>query len=558
MNQSPPVLLVVSPHFSQWLNDERISLALTTYQTNRLFLLGLKPDGSLSAFERLFDRPMGLHATAERLYMSSRYQLWRLDNGLPAGTEHEGYDRLYVPRVAHTTGALDVHDIGLIPSAGGWTPVFVNTLYSCLATLSENYSFKAIWQPSFITRLAPEDRCHLNGLAVVDGKPRYVTAVSSSDVAAGWRERRQEGGCLIDVQTDELVLTDLSMPHSPRVYRDRVWLLNSGTGELGYADLEQGRFEPIAFCPGYLRGLAFYGQYAIVGLSKPRENRTFSDLALDERLQVDGVEARCGLVVVDLETGEIAHWLEFEGVVAELYDVQILPGVVRPMALGFRTDEICRVLTVEDDAELSFEPLVAADGSSEQPIDFMVLQDATQQPGAHHQPSEQVRGITPAGRTIADVPTIDDTGYRFQLSIDMSVAAAQQDFAQLTFPDLVARAQSRFIREPLIATVVLYRGQIVGMAMAEVSEAGKSAEVISLYLAPEHRGRRLSYGLLNHLLKALQERACGSVRLMYQADWPSVQPLERLLTGSGWEAPQPCQAPDREGQAELRMAHRRL
>ena len=357
MASRPPLELLASPHLLGWLNDADVSLAFTTYQTNRLFLVGLKPDGRLSTFERLFDRPMGLHATPERLLMSTRWQLWELHNALPEGELHDGFDRLFVPRRAHTTGALDVHDIAI---DGTGRVVFVNTAYSCLATPSERYSFAPLWQPPFISRLAPEDRCHLNGLAMRDGVPAYVTSVSRSDVVGGWRERREAGGCLIDVASGELVSTELSMPHSPRCYRDRIWLLNSGTGELGYVDPDRGSFEPIVFCPGFLRGLTFVGDYAIVGLSKPRHERTFSGLPLDERLAEKDAEARCGLQVVDLNRGLVVHWLELEGVVVELYDVQALPGVKRPTALGFRSDEIQRLITLDEQAGPSFQPLASS------------------------------------------------------------------------------------------------------------------------------------------------------------------------------------------------------
>src|SRR4029077_7559749 len=131
-------------------------------------LIGLKPNGVLSTFERHFDRPMGLSATADRLLMTSRWQLWELANALPAGASYNGYDRVYVPRVSHTTGAVDAHDV---VRDGAGRIVFVNTLYSCLAAASDAYSFAPLWQPPFISRLAPEDRCHLNGLALADGEP---------------------------------------------------------------------------------------------------------------------------------------------------------------------------------------------------------------------------------------------------------------------------------------------------------------------------------------------------------------------------------------------------
>lgn len=360
----PPLTIHTSRHFQSWLREAGISLGFTTYQTNRLFLIGSKDDGGLSAFERIFERPMGLYATPERLYMNSLWQIWELDDALPRGETHNGYDRLYVPRRAHTTGHLDVHDIAL---DGAGRIVFVNTLYSCLATISERYSFKPLWKPPFVSKLVPEDRCHLNGLAMADGVPAYATTVSRSDVVAGWRDRRHTGGCVIDVEDNEVILDSLSMPHSPRVYRDKLWVLNSGTGEFGWVDRSAGRFEPVAFCPGYLRGLAFHGNFAIVGLSKQRKERTFSGLALDDRLRDKDADARCGLWVIDLTTGTVAHWLQLEGVVIELYDVVVIPETRRPMALGFKTDEIQRLITIDAEPRPVFEPLVVPDPASHPP-----------------------------------------------------------------------------------------------------------------------------------------------------------------------------------------------
>jgi uncharacterized protein (TIGR03032 family) len=374
---APPLEVRASRHFLSWLAESGASLAFTTYQTNRLFLIGSKEGGRLSIFERHFDRPMGLCATPERLWMSTRWQVWQLANALPPGERYDGYDRLYVPRQAHSTGDLDVHDIA---TDGDGRVVFVNTAWSCLATLSERYSFAPLWQPPFISRLAPEDRCHLNGLAMEGGRPAFVTAVSRSDVAAGWRERRHEGGCLLDVASGETVLGDLSMPHSPRLAGGRLWLLNSGTGELGFADRVRGRFEPVAFCPGFLRGLAFLGDFAVVGLSKPRQERTFTGLALDERLREKDAEARCGLWVIDTRSGVVAHWLELEGVVAELYDVQVLPGVRRPTALGFKSDEIQRLITVDAAPRPVFVPLVAKRGPGD---------DGQPRPAAPEPPREE-------------------------------------------------------------------------------------------------------------------------------------------------------------------------
>jgi uncharacterized protein (TIGR03032 family) len=357
-----------SRHFLDWLAEMGMSLAFSTYQTGKLFFVGRKLDAGLAVFERTFNHAMGLWASVDgrTLWLAAKFQMWRFeqapaaavpyrtpaaegdDAAAPAWTDR-GYDVVYVPRVGYTTGDIDIHDVAV--DADGRV-VFVCTVFGCLATLSERASFQPLWRPPFLSALVPEDRSHLNGLAMRDGRAAYVTAVADCDVADGWRDRRQDGGCVIDVASGEIVARGLSMPHSPRWYRDRLWLVNSGTGEFGSVDLASGRFEPIAFCPGYLRGLAFAGDYAVVTLSKPR-HVTFHGLALDEHLKSRGAEPQCGLQVIDLRTGAIAHWLRLDGsLVTELYDVVVLPGVRQPMAVGFKTNEIERLLLVDEPGEL--------------------------------------------------------------------------------------------------------------------------------------------------------------------------------------------------------------
>jgi uncharacterized protein (TIGR03032 family) len=343
-SEEPWIEVTSSRQVPGWLAEQRISLAFTTYQAGKLFLLGQQPDGRLAVFERTFNRCMGLWGDGQTLWMSSLYQLWRFENVLAPGEQYNGHDRLYIPRVGYTTGDLDIHDLAV--DVGGRV-VFVNTRFSCLATLSEKCSFTPLWRPPFISKLAGEDRCHLNGLALDEGQPRYVTAVSTSDVTDGWRDRRRDGGVVVDIQSNQVIASGLSMPHSPRVHQGRLWLLHSGTGYLGSIDLANGKFQPLTFCPGYLRGLAFAGDYAIVGLSGPRhDQKTFGGLALDDELAAHGASPRCGLYVIDLRSGDVAHWIRVEGMVSELYDVVVLPSVVRPMALGFKTDEIQRLLTI--------------------------------------------------------------------------------------------------------------------------------------------------------------------------------------------------------------------
>jgi uncharacterized protein (TIGR03032 family) len=345
----PWIEVTTSRHFSSWLADQQVSLAFTTYQTSKLFLLGRYPDGRLTVVERTVDRCMGLWGDGQTMWLSSRYQLWRFENLLRPGEHYQGADRLYIPKTGHTTGDLDIHDVAV---DGTGRVVFVATTFGCLATLNERYSFTPLWRPPFLSKLAAEDRCHLNGMALEEGRVKYVTVVSASDVADAWRDRRRDGGCVLEVPSGQVVASGLSMPHSPRVHGGKLWVLNSGTGMLGTIDPGSGAFTPLAFCPGYSRGLAFSGDYAVVGLSRPRHDKTFGGLALDEELPRRGAEARCGLHVIDLRNGDTVHWVRLEGMVSELYDVVVLPRVTRPAMLGFKSDEIQRTLAVGDEGTL--------------------------------------------------------------------------------------------------------------------------------------------------------------------------------------------------------------
>jgi uncharacterized protein (TIGR03032 family) len=349
--------LTTSRQFACWLAGTGASLAITTYQSGKVILVGSNPaTGRLSIFERTLERPMGLAFDGRRLAIATLVQITTFVDAAGGEATKDGYDAVFVPQFANFTADLDVHDLGFgaLGSGDGGSAgadgelIFVNTLFSCLATASPTHSFKPLWRPKFISRLAAEDRCHLNGLALAGGRPAYVTAVAETDVADGWRDHRSGGGVVIDVATNEVVCRGLSMPHSPRVHGGKLWVLNSGTGEFGTVDPEAGRFTPVAFCPGYLRGLSFIGDHALVGLSEPRENRTFAGLPLQDRLAAEKVEPRCAVFVINTKTGDIVHWLRIEGAVSELYDVVALPSIKRPSMIGFRSQEIRRTVSVEE------------------------------------------------------------------------------------------------------------------------------------------------------------------------------------------------------------------
>jgi uncharacterized protein (TIGR03032 family) len=332
--------------FGPWLSKSNLTIAITSYQSGRLYLVGSEPNGRVSFYERIFERAMGVVGNHQRLYLGSLFQLWRFENVLRKGElANKMYDRCYVPRNAQTIGDVDIHELGIRKNG---KVVFVNTKYSCLAELDPVHSFKPIWKPPFISKLAPEDRCHLNGLAMKDGVPKYVTAVCRSDSVDGWRDRRQDGGVVIDVETDEIVCEGLSMPHSPRWHNGKLWVLNAGSGYLGWVDFETKKFVPFTFCPGFLRGLSLHGNVAAVGISKPR-NKRFEGLALDDELSKRDADPWCGVQIVSLDNGDVLHWARFEGDINEIFDVCILPGVRNPMLVGMKTADIRELITFENE-----------------------------------------------------------------------------------------------------------------------------------------------------------------------------------------------------------------
>ncbi|MEM6299562.1 MAG: TIGR03032 family protein, partial [Bacteroidota bacterium] len=520
--------LNASGYFPAWLREQNISLGVTTYQTNRLFLIGMKPDGRLSTFERNFDRPMGLFTSQDRLYLSTRTQIWQFDNALSEGELYkETYNKLFVPRKSHTTGELDTHDVALDKDGD---LVFVNTRYCCLAKLSDQHSFRPIWKPPFISKLAPQDRCHLNGLAMVDGEPAFVTAVSKSDVPNGWRDRRHNGGVVVNVKTNEIICEGLSMPHSPRVYRDKLWVLNSGTGDFGYVDQEAKKFVPVTFCPGFMRGLAFHDKYAIVGLSGPRHDKTFGGLDVERRLAEKDADPKCGLLVIDIESGDIVHWFNFDGgLITELFDVQVLAGVSCPASLGFKTTEINRIISFpNEDGLVAFNIMPESDKDKQASPN--VAPDLALGTG-QNRTQQQADGT---GQVNVNDITLNQI--QFQLTDKISAQQMAQQFDKLTFPSIQRQLYATRLNEPLVTAVALYNRQPVGAAIAEIFPDGRG-KVISYFVAHQLRGKGIGKKLLETLESGLKQKRAKVMVMRYRSDWKSVTTLESFVPKMGFTDP---------------------
>jgi uncharacterized protein (TIGR03032 family) len=330
--EPPPLRSVHTSNFPGLLADGGFSILVSTYQAGKLVVLRAD-EGVLNTHFRSFDRPMGLAEREGRLAVGTSRAIWEFHD-VPAvarKVEPAGkHDAGFLPRTCHYTGDVRVHEMawatpplveGLQPDASSEL-IFVNTLFSCLCVRSDRYSFRPVWRPPFITALAPGDRCHLNGMGMRDGRPHYVTALGATDAEAGWRENKKDGGVLLEVPSGRPILAGLSMPHSPRWHLGRPWLLESGTGTLGYVDEAAGCYVPVVELPGFTRGLDFFGNLAFVGLSQVRETSTFGGLPITERS--GGLHS--GVWVVDLEAGRVVAFVRFEDAVQEIFAVVVLPG----------------------------------------------------------------------------------------------------------------------------------------------------------------------------------------------------------------------------------------
>jgi uncharacterized protein (TIGR03032 family) len=347
---APPLRSVHTSNFSAILEELGISVLVTTYQAGKLVML--RPDGDrLNTHFRSFIRPMGLAVDGDRLAIGTSLEIWEYHNtpAVARRLEPQGsHDACFLPRSSVCTGDIQIHEMAWADNGGDDRDLwFVNTRFSCLCTRSATHSFVPRWLPPFVTELVPEDRCHLNGLGLVDGRPAFVTALGATNTPRGWRDDKKRGGVVLDVASGEVVARGLSMPHSPRWHDGRLWVLESGSGGIGYIDINTCQYEEVTVLPGFTRGLDFYGPLAFVGLSQVRESAVFSGISIAERPLDDRC---CGVWVVNIETGQTVAFVKFQDALQEIFAVQVLPGVRHPDVINDQPRVIADSFVVPDEA----------------------------------------------------------------------------------------------------------------------------------------------------------------------------------------------------------------
>jgi len=327
-NTVQPFALVHSPNIPEILSELKFTLAISTFQAGKVIFLSAVSKDKLIQLPRTFDNAMGIATDETKMAIACRKDVLVLKNfpqlakNYPA--QKDTYDSFFLPRNKYFTGMLDLHDMNFIDNK----LIAVNTLFSCLAEINEEHSFHPVWTPKFISSLEPQDRCHLNGVALKNKQIEYVTALGATDRKQGWRENKIGGGIILHTPSNEIILEGLSMPHSPRIYNDKLYFLNSAQGELCVADPNKGTYEVVTSLGGFARGMAKYGDFLFIGISKLRHTTSvFKDLPIAKT-------SYAGVVVVYLPYGKVIGQIKYETSVDEIYDVKILPGLNRPGILN--------------------------------------------------------------------------------------------------------------------------------------------------------------------------------------------------------------------------------
>lgn len=335
MNQPlTPFYATYSPQLPELLLSLNCSIAITTYQAGKVVFISPNPDKErLTTLPRTFSKPMGIDVSGNRMLIALKDEVILLENSVELATYYPNkqnvYDSLWLPRITYYTGQVDMHDI-----AFGDDGIYaINTSFSCLCKVDGNYNFKPIWKPPFIDKLVSEDRCHMNGLVMLNGKPKYITALGITNTHQGWRDNIIGGGILMDIETNEVILDGLSMPHSPRMYNNDLYILLSASGEFIKVNTESKSYEVLKKFDGFCRGLSIYSDYAFIGFSKLRKNSsTFAKLSFSDKANFAGIK------IIHLPTNAEVGEIIYKTSVDEIYEVSILPNIIRPNILNTIND----------------------------------------------------------------------------------------------------------------------------------------------------------------------------------------------------------------------------
>ena len=329
----PPFSCSYSPNLPELLMQLNCTLVISTYQAGKVIFISAKDEQSLIQLPRTFERAMGIAIEDQKMAIATKDEINILVNSPALAATYPKkpgvYDAMFMPRVTYYTGQVDIHDLHF-GQEGLWA---VNTSFSCLALIGDQYSWIPKWQPHFISSLGSEDRCHLNGMVMHQGMPKYVTALGAGDQFQSWRNTLPNGGILMDVNSNEIIAHSLPMPHSPRIYDEQLFMLLSATGAIIRMDPATGTYEVVRKINGFLRGMSRLGDYIFIAQSRLRQNSsTFKDLEIADKANF------AGITVIHLPTAAVVGEIRFLSSVDEIYDLQSLSGIRRPGILNTQSN----------------------------------------------------------------------------------------------------------------------------------------------------------------------------------------------------------------------------
>lgn len=333
--QLTPFSARFSPQVPELLNKLNCTIALSTYQAGKIVFISPNPDNErLTTLPRSFHKPMGIAIKGDSMVISLKDEVVVFQNSIQLAEHYPNkqniYDSLWLPRITYYTGMVDMHDIDF----GDDGIYAVNTSFSCICKLDGNYNFTPIWKPYFISETTPGDLCHLNGMVILGGKPKYVTALGTTNTPKGWKDSIINGGVLMDVDRNEIILSNLSMPHSPKMYNNELYILQSASGEFTKVDLKAKTHQVLKKFDGFCRGLSFHGDFAFIGFSKLRKNSsTFAKLSFSDKANFSGIK------IIHMPTNAEVGEIIYETSIDEIYEVLVLPNMIRPNILNTQ-DEI--------------------------------------------------------------------------------------------------------------------------------------------------------------------------------------------------------------------------
>ena len=327
-----PFSCTYSSHVPEILQRLNCTIAITTYQAGKLVFISAKDENTLIQLPRTFDKPMGIaeNSAGNKIALACKDEVIVFANSTELAKYYPNapgkYDSLYLPRATYHTGQLDIHDLNF---GEGGELYAVNTSFSCIVKIDDNFNFTPYWQPPFIDGIRSEDRCHLNGMAMLNGKPKYATAFNQGNTFQSWRENVTKTGVIIDVETNKIILENLGMPHSPRIFNNQLYVLLSATGELIRVNPDNCSYEVVVKIDGFVRGMDLHKDYLFIGLSKLRKNSsTFAALDFAESAN------EAAIMIIHLPTAAVAGKITYQSSLDEIYDVHILADKTRPNILN--------------------------------------------------------------------------------------------------------------------------------------------------------------------------------------------------------------------------------